>query len=184
MQVHKRNLKELHGAEALFEKFATGAGESAYLTTEAFLRAMMATRFTLASEEQIAQVCAAIEQPLLGDEHGRIYFEEFTLLLELLRTPIEHTHIAFQLVDLDGSEEIDAAEFKAFVAKLTDTSMKKLKLRNTRFARHFFGADGEGSMSFKQFHGTVIFVSFVSQPRQQPCPHLLTLLASLRYVCG
>ncbi|CAN0013752.1 unnamed protein product [Ectocarpus fasciculatus] len=88
------------------------------MTCGDFLRAMLCYKYVRVDAKELKRRCARYINPLLGDDHGLISFDEFCFLLNLLSIPACLLDVAFAAADADGSGTIDVDELERLVKRL------------------------------------------------------------------
>ncbi|CAL1573987.1 unnamed protein product [Knipowitschia caucasica] len=97
----------------------------------------------------------------LGD-NGLISYTEYLFLLTILTKPRTGFHIAFQMLDVDGNEQVDQKEFlklKTIIGKKKMVSLAKGDIESTAegdvvktsLQAFFFGQKGENKLQYQEF---------------------------------
>ncbi|CAM9861793.1 unnamed protein product [Scytosiphon promiscuus] len=120
LQDYARRLQRLSSLRDIFEEYASVNTDDVgkLMTCGDFLRAMLCYKYVRVGAKEVKRRCARYINPLLGDEHGLISFDEFCFLLNLLSIPAGLFDVAFAAADADGSGTIDAEELQRLVKRL------------------------------------------------------------------
>ncbi|XP_054902512.1 calcium uptake protein 2, mitochondrial [Poeciliopsis prolifica] len=97
----------------------------------------------------------------LGD-NGLISYTEYLFLLTILTKPLTGFHIAFQMLDVDGNEQVDRKEFLTLKNIIGKSKPKRLKdvaeksaeeaaVVNTSLQAYFFGKRGDNKLKYQEF---------------------------------
>ncbi|XP_014889220.1 calcium uptake protein 2, mitochondrial [Poecilia latipinna] len=98
----------------------------------------------------------------LGD-NGLISYTEYLFLLTIMTKPRTGFHIAFQMLDVDGNEQVDKKEFlklKNIIGKsklkppkdVAEKAAEEGAAVNTSLQAYFFGKRGENKLKYQEFH--------------------------------
>ncbi|CAM9506888.1 unnamed protein product [Ectocarpus sp. 4 AP-2014] len=120
LEDYARRLQRLRSLRDIFEEYATVNADDVgkLMTCGDFLRAMLCYKYVRVDAKELKRRCARYINPLLGDDHGLISFDEFCFLLNLLSIPAGLLDVAFAAADADGSGTIDVDELERLVKRL------------------------------------------------------------------
>ncbi|XP_061596656.1 calcium uptake protein 2, mitochondrial [Cololabis saira] len=163
-----RKLRFVQFASVVFE-------DEPYMTPRDFLFSVMLEKVDrklqkriLTSQEVNGMLAAAAKaRPgtdlfrLLGDK-GLISYTEYLFLLTILTKPRTGFHIAFQMLDVDGNEQVDKKEFlklKKIIGKSKVRSPENVVEKpaedgdgvNTTLQAYFFGKRGDKKLQYQEF---------------------------------
>ncbi|KAM6907837.1 calcium uptake protein 2, mitochondrial [Xenentodon cancila] len=167
-QLSARKVRFIQFASVVYE-------EEPYMTPRDFLFSVMLEKVdrklkmrTLTTQEVNGMLAAASKaRPgsdlfrLLGDK-GLISYTEYLFLLTILTKPRTGFHIAFQMLDVDGNEQVDKREFLKLKKIISKSKMKHSANTaenpaeegegvNTTLQAYFFGKKGDKKLQYQDF---------------------------------
>uniref|UniRef100_A0A4W4HCP0 EF-hand domain-containing protein n=1 Tax=Electrophorus electricus TaxID=8005 RepID=A0A4W4HCP0_ELEEL len=91
----------------------------------------------------------------IGD-NGLISYTEYLFLLTILTKPHTGFHIAFQMLDVDGNEQVDKKEFEKLKKVLGKRKVSKEDADSdepsTSLQAFFFGRRGQNKLQYREFY--------------------------------